>query len=617
MNIGETFHTIAQTGPLLLALGACALAGLVSFASPCVVPLVPGYLSYLAGLVGAESPTSAETGPSVSVRLRVAGAAGLFVLGFTVVFVLASVAVFGMAGALRINNDVLQRVGGVVTIVMGLVFVGLVPMLQRDVRMTPRWFTSLVGAPVLGAVFALGWTPCIGPTLAGVLSVATSTEGTTATRGTVLIIAYCLGLGLPFILLALGSTRALRGVGWLRRHARTIQIIGGTTLVLVGIALLTGMWGLFVSWIRDAFVTNTVLPDMSGVVTRPSLVQRAWALVRNTWRGLTSMRTALALLFLLALGAIPGAVLPQRSLNRQKVDEYILNSPTLGQWMDRAQLFDVFGSFWFTSIYALLFISLIGCIVPRAIEQARTLGAPLVEAPRNLSRLPKHFETTIAGEPEVIAETARKRLRGWRTTIHRDSERSTHAGEVTVSAEKGYLHELGNLVFHVALVGLLASIAAGKLVFYEGNVIVIADGGPGFCSTAPAAFDTFRAGNLNDGTGLTPICIKVDSFKADYLDSGQAEMFTSKIQYQAGEDLVSGTWRVRDPPGQPSVASRRRPGLPAGTRLRADVHRHLPERRDPHRDAAVGARGRDDVPLQRRPPLRSAGRHVPRCDRTT
>lgn len=260
MNIGETFGTLAQSGPLLLALGACALAGLVSFASPCVVPLVPGYLSYLAGLVGEEAPASAETGKPASVRLRVAGAAGLFVLGFTVVFVLASVAVFGVTSALRINNEVLQRVGGVVTIVMGLVFLGLVPMLQRDVRLTPRWFTSLVGAPILGAVFALGWTPCIGPTLAGVLSVAASTEGTTATRGTVLIIAYCLGLGLPFILLALGSTRALRGVGWLRHHARTIQIIGGITLVLVGIALLTGMWGLFVSWIRDAFVTNAVLP---------------------------------------------------------------------------------------------------------------------------------------------------------------------------------------------------------------------------------------------------------------------------------------------------------------------------------------------------------------------
>ncbi|MCE5288079.1 MAG: cytochrome c biogenesis protein ResB [Nocardiaceae bacterium] len=278
-------------------------------------------------------------------------------------------------------------------------------------------------------------------------------------------------------------------------------------------------------------------------VSPPPAWQRAWALVRNTWRGLTSMRTALALLFLLALGAIPGAVLPQRSLNRQKVDEYLANSPTLGPWMDRLQLFDVFGSFWFTSVYALLFISLIGCILPRALDQAKTLRAPLVAAPRNLSRLPKHFETTVTATPEQVAETAAKRLRGWRTAIHRDADRAAHAGEVTVSAEKGYLHELGNLLFHFALVGLLAAIAAGKMLYYEGNVIVIADGGPGVCSTAPAAFDTFRAGNLVDGTGLTPICITVDSFKADYLENGQAEMFTAKIRYQQGDDLTTGTWR--------------------------------------------------------------------------
>lgn len=278
-------------------------------------------------------------------------------------------------------------------------------------------------------------------------------------------------------------------------------------------------------------------------VSPPPVWQRAWALVRNTWRGLTSMRTALALLFLLALGAIPGAVLPQRSLNRQKVDEYLANSSTLGPWMDRLQLFDVFSSFWFTSVYALLFISLIGCILPRALDQAKTLRAPLVAAPRNLSRLPKHFQTTVTATPEEVAETAAKRLRGWRTAINRDTGRSVHAGEVTVSAEKGYLHELGNLLFHFALVGLLVALAAGKMVYYEGNVVVIADGGPGVCSTAPAAFDTFRAGNLVDGTGLTPICITVDSFKADYLENGQAEMFTAKIRYQQGDDLTTGTWR--------------------------------------------------------------------------
>ncbi|MFC9787306.1 cytochrome c biogenesis CcdA family protein [Rhodococcus sp. NPDC127528] len=268
-GIGESFQNTAASGPLLLALGACMLAGLVSFASPCVVPLVPGYLSYLAGVVGADAPavTAAEAGALKSrtdtksaARLRVAGAAGLFVLGFTVVFVLATVSVFGLISAVTVNREVLQRIGGVVTIAMGLVFIGLVPALQRDVRFEPRRVSGLIGAPMLGAVFGLGWTPCLGPTLAGVLSVAAGTEGATAARGVALIVAYCVGLGLPFVILAFGSVSALRGVGWLRRNARLIQIFGGVMLVAVGLALVTGMWDVFVGWVRDAFISEVTLP---------------------------------------------------------------------------------------------------------------------------------------------------------------------------------------------------------------------------------------------------------------------------------------------------------------------------------------------------------------------
>ncbi|MEV6277611.1 cytochrome c biogenesis CcdA family protein [Nocardia sp. NPDC051832] len=277
-NVGDSFQQTAATGPLLLALGACVLAGLVSFASPCVVPLVPGYLSYLAGLVGAEVPpvtvaqakgAGAQPG-SVAVeesrramragRLRVAGAAGLFVAGFTVVFVLATATVFGVINTLNVNRELLQRIGGVVTIVMGLAFIGLIPALQRDTRMEPRRFSSIAGAPLLGAVFALGWTPCLGPTLSGVMAVSAGTDGTTAARGVALIVAYCLGLGLPFVILAFGSASALRGVGWLRRNSRTIQIVGGLLLVAVGIALVTGAWDLFVAWVRDAFVSEVTLP---------------------------------------------------------------------------------------------------------------------------------------------------------------------------------------------------------------------------------------------------------------------------------------------------------------------------------------------------------------------
>jgi cytochrome c-type biogenesis protein len=256
------FAELAAAGPVLLALGACVLAGLVSFASPCVVPLVPGYLSYLAAVVGVDQPTG-EAGAQVAVRtarLRVAGAAALFVAGFTVVFLLGTVAVLGMTTTLITNQLLLQRLGGVVTILMGLVFIGLVPALQRQVRFTPRQLSTVAGAPLLGAVFALGWTPCLGPTLTGVITVASATDGANVARGVVLVLAYCLGLGIPFVLLAFGSARAVSGLGWLRRHTRAIQVFGGILLVIVGTALVTGLWNDFVSWVRDAFVSDVRLP---------------------------------------------------------------------------------------------------------------------------------------------------------------------------------------------------------------------------------------------------------------------------------------------------------------------------------------------------------------------
>ena len=255
------FTQIAAAGPLLVALGVCVLAGLVSFASPCVVPLVPGYLSYLAAVVGVDEqsqPGAIKAPPAA--RWRVAGSAALFVAGFTTVFVLGTVAVLGMTTTLITNQLVLQRVGGVLTIIMGLVFVGLVPALQRTARFSPRQLTTVAGAPVLGAVFALGWTPCLGPTLTGVITVASATEGANVARGIALVIAYCLGLGIPFVLLAFGSAGAVAGLSWLRRHTRAIQIFGGALLIAVGALLVTGVWNDFVSWLRDAFVSDVRLP---------------------------------------------------------------------------------------------------------------------------------------------------------------------------------------------------------------------------------------------------------------------------------------------------------------------------------------------------------------------
>jgi cytochrome c-type biogenesis protein len=251
---------LAATGPLLLALGMCVLAGLVSFASPCVVPLVPGYLSYLAGVVGVDGEADAPGAVITRARLRVAASALLFVAGFTAVFLLGTVAVLGMTTALITNQLVLQRVGGVLTIIMGLAFVGFIPALQRQARFAPRMLTTVAGAPLLGAVFALGWTPCLGPTLTGVITVASATDGASVARGVLLVIAYCLGLGIPFVLLAFGSSWAVGGLGWLRRHTRAIQIFGGVLLILVGTALVTGVWNDFVSWVRDAFVSDVRLP---------------------------------------------------------------------------------------------------------------------------------------------------------------------------------------------------------------------------------------------------------------------------------------------------------------------------------------------------------------------
>lgn len=259
------FAHIASAGPLVVALGVCLLAGLVSFASPCVVPLVPGYLSYLAAVVGVEEGEPAGNGAGTlkappTARWRVAGSAALFVAGFTAVFVLGTVVVLGMTTTLITNQLLLQRVGGVLTIVMGLVFAGLIPALQRQARFSPRQWTSVAGAPLLGAVFALGWTPCLGPTLTGVITVASATDGANVARGIALVIAYCMGLGIPFVLLAFGSASAMAGLGWLRRHTRTIQVFGGVLLIAVGAALVTGVWNDFVSWLRDAFVSDVRLP---------------------------------------------------------------------------------------------------------------------------------------------------------------------------------------------------------------------------------------------------------------------------------------------------------------------------------------------------------------------
>jgi cytochrome c-type biogenesis protein len=219
-------------GSLLVALPLAGAAGLVSFLSPCVLPLVPGYLSYVTGLAGADLADRRR-------GLLVAGAA-LFVLGFTVVFVTAGVLV-GSAGSFLVEHErVLQRVLGGLTILLGLAFLGAVPWLQRDVRIGRQPGVGLAGAPMLGVLFGLGWTPCIGPTLGAVLTLGV-TEGSAA-RGGLLAVAYCIGLGLPFVITAIAFRRAMGAFGWVKRHHVWVMRLGGGLLVTIGLLLVTGLW---------------------------------------------------------------------------------------------------------------------------------------------------------------------------------------------------------------------------------------------------------------------------------------------------------------------------------------------------------------------------------------
>ena len=222
------------TGSLLAALPIAILAGLVSFASPCVVPLVPGYLGYVSGMAGADVAAKRS-------RPRLVLGVLLFIAGFSAVFILLTIGVTALGAQFKEQLDVISRILGVVVILMGFAFMGAVPFLQAERRLHVSPRAGLAGAPLLGVAFGLGWAPCIGPTLASVIALSL-TEGSQG-RGVILALAYCLGLGLPFLALAFWIERSKSVLGWLKRHRLLLMRLGGAMLVVLGVLLVTGLWG--------------------------------------------------------------------------------------------------------------------------------------------------------------------------------------------------------------------------------------------------------------------------------------------------------------------------------------------------------------------------------------
>ncbi|MFF0391816.1 cytochrome c biogenesis CcdA family protein [Kitasatospora sp. NPDC004615] len=241
---GVGYNDTVGSGALLLALPIALAAGLLSFFSPCVLPLVPGYLSYVTGFSAAD--LSDARGAR---RGRMLAGSGLFVLGFAAVFISGG-ALFGSFGqTLKDHQHTISVVMGVLTVLMGLAFMGLLPgFTMRELRSHRRPAVGLAGAPLLGVVFGVGWTPCIGPTLAAIQSLAFNQAS--AGRGALLMTAYCLGLGVPFVLAALAFRKALGAFGWVKRHYQWVMRIGGGMLVAVGLALVTGAWDALVNQLQ-------------------------------------------------------------------------------------------------------------------------------------------------------------------------------------------------------------------------------------------------------------------------------------------------------------------------------------------------------------------------------
>ncbi|MFL6140142.1 MAG: cytochrome c biogenesis protein ResB [Frankiaceae bacterium] len=276
----------------------------------------------------------------------------------------------------------------------------------------------------------------------------------------------------------------------------------------------------------------TTAPEPVG----PTAGERGAAAARRAWRQLTSMRTALQLLFLLALAAVPGSVLPQHGNDDARVQRFYGQHPSLAPVLDRLSLFDVFASPWFAAVYLLLFISLIGCLVPRMRLHARALRAQPPPAPRHFSRLPAGESWRTDAPPAAAIDAAARMLSGARWRVVR-------GGDATLSAEKGYLRETGNLLLHVALVALLAAIAMGGLWGYKGDVLLVE--GRGFSNT-PLAYDSLHPGRLFDASRLQPFTVGLRDFRATYLATGQPRSFDADVTWRPSPGAPTTSYDIKE-----------------------------------------------------------------------